>query len=103
MVKELTSAAFNSDTGTLTLNFSDNLTAIDAGKPYIVKWVTSTPTSVEDPMFKDITIDITNTPTDIADVIIFQGIYSPDYKIINAETTAVTRFFNSYCSGFGLF
>ena len=38
-VKTLTSSAFDSTTGTLTLNFSDdNLTSIEAGVPYIVKW-----------------------------------------------------------------
>lgn len=35
-VKELTSATFSD--GTLTLNFSDDLTAIEEGKPYIIKW-----------------------------------------------------------------
>ena len=35
-VKTLESTAFSN--GTLTLNFSDNLTSIEAGKPYIVKW-----------------------------------------------------------------
>ena len=44
-VKTLTSTAYAD--GTLTLNFSDDLTSIEAGKPYIVKWdadlVISTP------------------------------------------------------------
>ena len=35
-VKTLSSADFSN--GTLTLTFTDNLTAIEAGKPYIVKW-----------------------------------------------------------------
>ena len=35
-VKTLNDATF--DNGTLTLSFSDDLTAMDAGKPYIVKW-----------------------------------------------------------------
>ena len=35
-VKTLTSSDFND--GTLTLTFSDDLTSIEAGKPYIVKW-----------------------------------------------------------------
>ena len=45
-VKELLTTSNLDNTGKLTLNFSDDLTAIDAGKPYIVKWVpdiTSTP------------------------------------------------------------
>ena len=33
-VKTLTSSDYNSETGALTLTFSDNLTAIEAGKPY---------------------------------------------------------------------
>jgi uncharacterized repeat protein (TIGR02543 family) len=39
-VKSLTSSTDND--GTLTLNFSDNLTAIEAGVPYIVKWPDAT-------------------------------------------------------------
>lgn len=39
-VKELLPTSNLDNTGKLTLNFSDNLTAIDAGKPYIVKWAT---------------------------------------------------------------
>ena len=35
-VKSISSSAF--DNGTLTLNFTDNLTSIEAGRPYIVKW-----------------------------------------------------------------
>ncbi len=35
-VKTLASSTFSD--GTLTMNFSDNLTSIEAGKPYIVKW-----------------------------------------------------------------
>ena len=46
-VKTLESSAFDNTNGTLTLNFSDDLTSIEAGKPYIVKWdadlVISTP------------------------------------------------------------
>lgn len=37
-VKELLPTSNLDNTGKLTLNFSDDLTAIDAGKPYIVKW-----------------------------------------------------------------
>ena len=39
-VKELLPTSNLDNTGKLTLNFSDDLTAIDAGKPYIVKWAT---------------------------------------------------------------
>ena len=40
-VKTLESTAFNSSNGTLTMNFTEdanNLTSIEAGKPYIMKW-----------------------------------------------------------------
>lgn len=37
-VKELLPTSNLDNTGKLTLNFSDDLTAIEAGKPYIVKW-----------------------------------------------------------------
>lgn len=37
-VKELLTTSNLDNTGKLTLNFSDDLTAIEAGKPYIVKW-----------------------------------------------------------------
>ena len=60
-VKELLTTTSNLDNGTLTLNFSDNLTAIEAGKPYIVKWENASG-SVSDPVFSDVTISNT-TPT----------------------------------------
>ena len=57
VVKELTSAAIN---GTcLNLGFTE-VTAIEAGKPYLVKWTTGT--NIVNPMFLDVTISET-TPT----------------------------------------
>ena len=48
-VKTLESTAFNSSTGTLTMNFStNNLTSIVAGKPYIVKWAPALEISTSD-------------------------------------------------------
>ena len=38
IVKTLSSSSFDSKTGTLSLTFSENLNAIEAGHPYIVKW-----------------------------------------------------------------
>jgi hypothetical protein len=38
VVKTLSSSDYDNETGTLTLNFTDNLREIEAGKPYIVKW-----------------------------------------------------------------
>ena len=46
-VKELGSTAF--EDGTLTLSFSDDLTALEAGKPYIVKWASRAYFSIIDP------------------------------------------------------
>ena len=57
VVKELTSAAIN---GTcLNLSFTE-VTAIEAGKPYLVKWTTGT--NIVNPMFLNATIS-TTTPT----------------------------------------
>ena len=52
-VRELTSADLNN--GTLTLNFSEDLTAIEAGKPYIIKWAEADP--IVNPVFAGVTID----------------------------------------------
>lgn len=76
IVKTLSSTEFDSTTGTLTLNFSaTNLTTIDAGKPYIVKWESGT--NIENPVFSNVSIDrssVTTVSTTYAD---FKGIYSP--------------------------
>jgi hypothetical protein len=94
-VKTLESASF--DKGKLTLNFSaDNLTSIEAGKPYIVKWNTegteqTEGTKLQDPEFLGVTISITATHsidedtsietgvnTDVeTDVVTFHGTFSP--------------------------
>ena len=58
-VKELSSSAFDSSTGELTLNF-DNASSIEAGKPYLVK-VTAT---VVNPVFEGVTISNTTTTTE---------------------------------------
>ncbi len=101
-VKTLESASF--DKGTLTLNFSENnLTSIEAGKPYIVKWNTegteqTEGTELQDPTFLGVTISITATHsidedtsietgmnTDVeTDVVTFHGTFSP-YKIASED------------------
>lgn len=73
-VKTLSSSTFNSKTGTMTLNFTEDLTAIEAGKPYIVKWAKAD--NIVSPLFRDVPMssscnDITN------DDITFKGIYAP--------------------------
>ena len=71
-VKELNATTSNLDNGTLTLNFSDNLTAIEAGKPYIVKWAKADgydeadpeTRDVKNPVFTGVTVSST-TPTPV--------------------------------------
>ena len=74
-VKSLESASFSG--GTLTLNFSENsLTAIEVGKPYIVKWTAQTPDYVENPVFNNVTIS-TATADVATDVVTFKGTCAP--------------------------
>ena len=89
-VKELLTTS-NLDNGTLTLNFSDNLSAIEAGKPYIVKWAKADgydeaapeTRDVKNPVFPGVTVANT-TPTAVefsiansSDKCQFVGQYSP--------------------------
>ena len=53
-VKELNATTSNLNNGTLTLNFSDNLTAIEAGTPYIVKWAKTDGYDEADPETRDV-------------------------------------------------
>ena len=83
-VKTLESASFDDATGTLTLNFSEDQTSIEAGRPYIVKWA-DTGSSLTGPIFSDVTID--NTHRDVVtDVVTFKGIFSP-YSISGEDKT----------------
>ena len=78
-VKTLTEATFDKTNSTLTLNFTadaNNLTAIEAGKPYIVKWAT-TGENTTNPVFNAVTISST-TPTDVeGTAATFHGVFSP--------------------------
>ena len=80
-VKTLASTSFTG--GTLTMNFSDDVTSIEAGKPYIVKWATGT--DIENPVFNGVIISnaTANAETDYVD---FIGTYSP-VSIYTAEKT----------------
>ncbi len=71
-VKTLASTSFSG--GTLTMNFTDDVTSIEAGKPYIVMWAAGT--DIVDPMFNGVTISnaTANAETDYVD---FIGTYSP--------------------------
>jgi len=82
-VKTLTTTAFAD--GTLTLNFSEDLTAIEAGKPYIVKWKNAESTEIVSPVFKGGTIS--NATTDMeTNEVTFSGIFSP-YAIEGEDRT----------------
>ena len=52
-VKALSSTSYSD--GTLTLDFSRNLTSLEAGKPYIVKWEHGADFSIIDPEYEVIT------------------------------------------------
>lgn len=82
-VKALTTTAFAD--GTLTLNFSEDLTAIEAGKPYLVKWASTGGTNLTVIQFGNVTIS--NTTTDVkTDEVTFKGIFSP-YAISGEDKT----------------
>ena len=78
-VKELNTSTSNlAADGTLTLNFT-TATSIEAGKPYIVKW-DNTSGSVSDPVFNNVTISNSTTPTEVKssdNKVTFVGQYSP--------------------------
>ena len=79
VVKTLSSSGYDSETGTLTLNFTDNLTEIEAGKPYIVKWDGDGTQNIVSPIFKGVTISSTSTDVETvgSDWVDFVGTYSP--------------------------
>ena len=91
VVKELNASASNlTANGTLTLNFTD-ADAIEAGKPYIVKWENASGT-VSNPVFTGVTISST-TPTPVEfsitnsdDKCEFVGQYSP-FSIVTSGAT----------------
>jgi len=71
-VKTLASTDFSG--GTLTMNFSDDVTTIEAGKPYIVKWANGT--DIVNPVFNGVTIS--DAPANVStDYVDFIGTYSP--------------------------
>ncbi len=74
-VKTLETSSFRS--GTLTLNFTkdeENLTSIEAGVPYIVKWTSGNP--IADPTFENVTVSNTSRPV-TTDEVSFAGLYAP--------------------------
>ena len=102
IVKTFTGSNYENDHGeqTLTLTFSDNLTSIEAGKPYIVKW---NPTyddlygphnevDVENPEFKNVTVGAA-TGSAIGSLLVdFVGTLSPvDVKANNKSLIYLGR------------
>ena len=68
----------DNDNGILYLYFK-NADAIEAGKPYIVKWANTTPNYVENPEFKGVTI-VNGEPTEVNSTdgtVSFKGNYTP--------------------------
>ena len=78
VVKTLSSSDYDSETGILTLNFTESLTEIEAGKPYIVKWNGDGTQNIVSPIFEGVTISSTAaTETDGSDWVDFIGTFSP--------------------------
>ena len=73
-VKTLESTEFAN--GILSLTFSDALTSIQAGKPYLVKWAAQEPDYAENPVFENVIIG-SITPANVeTEYVDFVGTYS---------------------------
>lgn len=88
-IRTLERATF--DSGILTLNFSDPVSAIVAGRPYIVRWPISSSESagapdLMDPIFKKVIISSGTPSTYSYDAVDFVGIYNP-YVIDGEDRT----------------
>ena len=82
-VKTLRSSLFDAPTGTLTLDFEE-VTSIEAGKPYIVKWENGGD-NITNPVLKGVTISnqINNVETD---AVTFCGTFDPFHMEANDRT-----------------
>lgn len=89
-IRTLERATF--DSGILTLNFSDPVSAIVTGKPYIVRWPISSSSEsagapdLMDPIFKKVIISSGTPATYSYDAVDFVGIYNP-YVIDGEDRT----------------
>jgi len=83
VVKTLSGSAYNDSTCTLTLNFSDTLSAIEAGKPYLVKW--SEGEDIQHPVFPGVVMsaETNSIETSYAD---FIGCIAPVTLTANDST-----------------
>ena len=79
----LSSSSFNPSTGTMTLDFEE-VTSIEAGKPYIVKWP-GPDKDIKNPIFEDVTISsqVKNIKTD---AVTFCGTFDPIQMEVNDRT-----------------
>lgn len=82
-VMTLSSSSFNPSTSTMTLDF-EQVTSIEAGKPYIVKW-TEPDKTIKNPIFEDVTISspVKNIKTD---AVTFCGTFDPVQMNANDRT-----------------
>ena len=78
IVKTFTGSSYTNYIGEqeLTLNFSSNLTSIEAGKPYIVKWNATEANSVN-PKFENVTVGAATGSTIGSLLVDFVGTLSP--------------------------
>lgn len=82
-VVALNSSSYNSSTDNLSLRFAE-VDAIEAGKPYLVKWNTDV-SGISNPVFMNVTVSNTtnNAVTDYAN---FVGCFSPVLLTANDQT-----------------
>ena len=61
----------------LSMTFSDNLTEMEAGKPYVIRWASGEP--LENPTFEGVTVKNANVKTNsiTTDYVTFTGTYTP--------------------------
>ena len=78
VVKTLSSSDYDSETGTLTLIFTEeSLSEIEAGKPYIVKWDGDGTNNIVNPVFTDVTVSTgTNNFESTDGSVQFKGTYN---------------------------
>jgi hypothetical protein len=85
-IKEMATTSNLDNSGLLTLDF-DDVDAITAGKPYIIKWANKN-TTISDPVFNGVTIDKT-APTEVSGTnVTFVGQYSP-FSIDNGNKNTI--------------
>ncbi len=84
-VKTLESSDYNSENGTLTLNFTtDNLTTLRAGTPYLVKWESGE--NLVNPVFSGVTVSTIGGSHADTHYVDFVGSFSPVSLTANDKT-----------------